>query len=94
LLFITLIENAFKHGVSNNKPSFIHIDIRQENGKLDCLIENSFFPKDRKDKSGSGIGLPNLEKRLALIYPGNYTFLSGKAGDNYRSSLSIQLSAL
>ena len=30
LLFISLVENAFKHGVSNNKPSFIHLDIHQE----------------------------------------------------------------
>lgn len=92
LLFITLIENAFKHGVSNNKPSFVHIRIQQKDGGLHCTIENSFFPKDRQDKSGSGIGLPNLEKRLALLYPGRYSLQCGKEGDIYRSSLSLFLS--
>lgn len=92
LLLITLIENAFKHGVSNNKPSFVRIRIKQEGGKLSCVIENSFFPKDQQDKSGSGIGLPNLEKRLALLYPGMYSLEYGKEGDVYRSTLSISLS--
>lgn len=91
LLFIALIENAFKHGVSNNKPSFVRINIRQKEGAVQCEIENSFFPKDQQDKSGSGIGLPNLEKRLALLYPGMYTFRHGREGDSYRSVLSITL---
>ncbi|MDD3062294.1 MAG: histidine kinase [Massilibacteroides sp.] len=94
LLFITLIENAFKHGISNNKPSFIHIRITQKERELYCLIENSYFPKDRQDKSGSGIGLPNLEKRLSLIYPGMYSFQYGKEENQYHSILTISLPAL
>ncbi|MDL2265395.1 histidine kinase, partial [Parabacteroides sp. OttesenSCG-928-G21] len=43
LLFISLIENAFKHGISNNKPSFIHIDIMQEGNQVICSIVNSDF---------------------------------------------------
>ncbi len=90
LLFISLIENAFKHGVSNNKPSFIYIDIHQEKNEVVCDILNSDFPKDNEtDKSGSGIGLVNLRKRLSLLYPGNYRFHCGKEGENYRSYLSI-----
>ena len=70
LLFISLVENAFKHGVSNDRPSFIDIDIREEEGVLACRIENSFFPKSEADRSGSGIGLANLCRRLEMIYPG------------------------
>ena len=56
LLFISLVENAFKHGVSNNKPSFIHLDIHQEGAEVVCTIVNSYFPKSPdQDKSGSGI---------------------------------------
>jgi len=92
LLFISLIENAFKHGVSNNKPSFIHINIHQEENKVVCIIMNSDFPKKiDQDKSGSGIGLVNLERRLALLYPNNYIFECGQEGENYRSYLSITL---
>lgn len=91
LLFISLIENAFKHGVSNNKPSFIDMSIRVDGGKLICRIENSSFPKESKDKSGSGIGLVNLKKRLALLYPGNYSFTSEQRGENYFSELILSI---
>ncbi len=92
LLFISLVENAFKHGVSNNKPSFIHLDIRQEGAEVVCAIVNSYFPKSPgQDKSGSGIGLVNLEKRLGLLYPGHFSFRCGREEDNYRSYLSITI---
>ena len=92
LLFISLVENAFKHGVSNNKPSFIHLDIHQEGAEVVCTIVNSYFPKSPdQDKSGSGIGLLNLEKRLGLLYPGHFSFQCGREGDNYSSYLSITI---
>lgn len=92
LLFISLVENAFKHGVSSSEPSFIHIDIRQEGERVECSILNSYFPKSQtQDKSGSGIGLQNLERRLALLYPERYSFRCGREGDNYRSCLSINI---
>lgn len=90
LLFISLIENAFKHGVSNSNPSFIHIRIYQEKNKVICSILNSDFHKDiSQDKSGSGIGLINLQRRLLLLYPEQYEYKCGKEGENYRSYLSI-----
>jgi hypothetical protein len=92
LLFISLVENAFKHGVSNNKPSFIHLDIHQEGAEVVCTIVNSYFPKSPdQDKSGSGIGLVNLEKRLGLLYSGHFSFQCGREGDNYSSYLSITI---
>lgn len=91
LMLITLVENAFKHGVSNSKPSFIHININADDKEIACDITNSFFPKNEADKSGSGIGLANLHKRLELLYPGRYTFTYGREGDIYRSLLKIQL---
>lgn len=90
LLFISLIENAFKHGVSPVAPSFIHIRFAIENsGKIFCRIENSFFPKSQGDHSGSGIGLGNLQKRLALLYPGNYSLLAERSGNKFISELTI-----
>ena len=90
LLFISLIENAFKHGVSNSKPSFIDIHIRQENERIVCLIRNSYFPKDTKtDKSGSGIGLQNLHRRLELLYPGKFIFTNKHNNDEYVAMLEI-----
>lgn len=91
LLFISLIENAFKHGVSNDHPSSIDIDIREEGGTLACRIENSFFPKSGDDRSGSGIGLVNLCRRLEMIYPGRYEMEYGQQGDTYKTMLRIKL---
>lgn len=92
LLFISLVENAFKHGVSNDKPSYINIDIREIGGRLICRTENSFFPKNAaSDRSGSGIGLTNLSKRLEMLYPGRYVFEYGRKGNAYNTLLSIDL---
>ncbi|WP_075560143.1 sensor histidine kinase [Parabacteroides timonensis] len=92
LLFISLIENAFKHGVSNNKPSYIHLDIHQTGDLVVCCLRNSYFPKDaEQDKSGSGIGISNLRKRLALLYPNRHIFSCGIDGDSYYSMLELQL---
>ncbi len=69
LLLITIIENAFKHSTLN---SDILIDIKVENGFLECICENNF--KTEESISNNRIGLQNLEKRLQLIYKDNYEF--------------------
>ena len=91
LLFISLVENAFKHGVSNEMPSHITIDLHETDNQLNCTIKNSYFPKPASDRSGSGIGLKNLSKRLEMIYPGRYRFQYGHDDDTYTASLSLQL---
>ena len=57
LLFISLVENAFKHGISPTEPSFVSISLLEEDDCVCCIIRNSNFPKYGTDKSGSGIGL-------------------------------------
>ena len=92
LLFITLIENAFKHGTSATEPSFVTIVMREPSpGVIECRIENSCFPKNENDKSGSGIGLKNLSRQLELLYPGKYTLHAESDTRVYRSSLTIDL---
>lgn len=97
LIFISLIENAFKHGVSPTEPSFISISIYgNENGKIHCDILNSNFPKYENDKSGKGIGLNQVYRRLELSYPGKYEWDKGLIYDGriYRSVLTIQTTEL
>ena len=92
LLFISLIENAFKHGVSPTEHSFIHISLQvipSPKEAVVCRIENSNYPKHDNDRSGSGIGLPNLRKRLDLLYAGKYEFRTGVEGDRYVAYLKI-----
>lgn len=91
LLFISLIENAFKHGVSPSSPCFIKVDISVKDSTINCVVENSYFPKDDNDKSGSGIGIANLTRRLSILYPERHTFKHGINGDKYFASISINL---
>jgi len=91
LLFISPVENAFKHGISNSKPSFVHIEIIAIGKQIKCLIRNSLFPKDKQDKSGSGIGLINLKKRLDLLYPDHHRLTCEQSEEAYSCTLIINL---
>ena len=93
LIFISLIENAFKHGISPTEPSFIRIHFSESPGQVCCEITNSYHPKSQADKSGSGIGLEQVRKRLELTYPGRYEWKQGVSDDRkeYKSILVIRL---
>lgn len=92
LLFISLLENAFKHGISPQGKGFIRIEMSQEQGTITCAITNSNYPKRANDKSGSGIGLEQVSKRLELIYPDRYTWDRGLNNDNteYHSKIVVR----
>lgn len=90
LLFIPFIENAFKHGVSYRDQSFIHIKMKADNGILYFNCENSIGNRSESPvSSGSGIGLENIKKRLALLYPGKHTLDIRKSDREYSVSLEI-----
>lgn len=92
LIFISLIENAFKHGVLPNAPSVISVFIGETSeGVVVCDIRNSYSPKDESDKSGSGIGLEQVHRRLDLLYPNAYSWETNLALDSkiYTSVLTI-----
>ena len=67
LLLIVFVENAFKHGVSYSRPSFIHLKIDYAYGRVTSRISNSRHAP-RHEGQTAGIGLENVRKRLALIY--------------------------
>lgn len=79
LLFISFIENAFKHGISYWQKSFIRITLEIKDDQLHCLVINSSF--DNVDEQHQGIGLENVRKRLNLLYNDNYT-LDIKSDEN------------
>jgi hypothetical protein len=91
LLFITLVENAFKHGVSPTAPSHICITIEATFGRVRCAVRNSCFPRTGAPCSESGIGLVNLRKRLDLLYPTRYTWSTTQAEGEYFSELVIAI---
>ncbi|MFA7492713.1 MAG: histidine kinase [Proteiniphilum sp.] len=90
LIFISLIENAFKHGISGEKPSSIDISlIEHPGGKVEFISKNSYFPKSRSDKSGSGIGLELVKKKLELLYPDSYQWETTIEDNLYTTVLLI-----
>ena len=90
LLFIPLVENAFKHGISTSEPSSIKIELKEEGEYVSFLVENTSFPKNDSDRSGSGIGVKNLQRRLDMLYPGQHSFEYGETQGFYRSFLRIK----
>ena len=71
LVFASFVENAFKHGVSYESPSYVHISVAVEEGKVLFKCANSRqTPAERKD--GSGIGQENARRRLDLLYGDRY----------------------
>lgn len=91
LLFISLIENAFKHGVSADKSTEIIFKMTVKDNNVFFYSENFNFPKTQTDKSGSGIGLDNLEKRLLLLYPEKHSFVEKVVSDKFIVNLNIKI---
>ena len=93
LIFISLIENAFKHGISPTEQSFVHIEINATDHDINCRIENSNHPKSNQDRSGHGIGLNQVQRRLDLAYPNRYKWVKGTNEDGtiYTSAIHIDL---
>ena len=89
LLFISLIENAFKHGVSSSRPSKIDIRLLQNENELVFNCDNTNYPKDDADRSGSGIGLENTRRRLDLMYAGRYSWEQSLEDNIYHVQIRI-----
>ena len=95
LISMSLVENAFKHGVSPTVESFIRVQIISNEHQVVCNIENSNHPKSSKDRSGHGIGLQQVQRLLDLAYPDSYTWQRGLSpdGTTYFSRICIQLNS-
>ena len=91
LLFISLVENAFKHGVNARYPSFVDVSMHMEGERLVFRCSNSVFEKQGSDHIGSGIGLENMKRRLELLYPGKYTYEQKADNDTYTVEVKLQV---
>lgn len=92
LLLIVLVENAFKHGVSYNKASFVHISIECTSSEVICKVDNSRHNKQHTDKKNSGVGLDNMQKRLDLLFGDKYQLLiNSKNPEIYSVTLKMPI---
>lgn len=88
LLFISLIENAFKHGNTGNPADTIDIEITARDGRICCRTYNRFDSKTVVDRQG-GIGIANLRRRLLLLYDNKAALTTTIEGDKYTACLTI-----
>ena len=91
LILITFIENAFKHGISYQRESFITIKAAIDDHRLVFRCRNSKAEKPNQEKGG--VGLENVRRRLDLLYDQNYSLLIYDKTDEYDVNLIIPLKA-
>jgi Histidine kinase len=94
MLFVSFLENSFKHGVSYQSKSFVSFSLRIMGDRLHCIIKNSKHKSVREiDKTHSGIGLSNIKKSLELLYKDDYTLTIDDLETEFDVFLNIPLLA-
>ncbi len=92
MLFISLIENAFKHGTCYPLKSYISFELKLDKTSLRCIIKNS-----KHHKAGnyhgeySGIGLENIKESLQLLYQNDYQLDIFDKENDFEVRLSLPL---
>ena len=89
LMLISFVENAFKHGISYQHPSFIDIQVAVDKEHLKFLCRNSKAEKPNQEKGG--VGLQNVKQRLQLLFDDNYTLNIQDRPEAYQVELIIPL---
>ncbi len=92
-LLLPLVENAIKH-VSHHsqQENLILLKLDKTKEGLKFELENTYAEDERSalaEKKSGGIGLPNVERRLDLLYPGTHRFEILKKGGRFRIRLLI-----
>lgn len=101
MMLIPFVENAFKHGISFRQPSWIYITLTLDDTQLYFKVHNSRHPKPTDstvinwpegidpESEHPGVGLDNVLKRLALLYPDRHQFTSQQSQQDYFISLIL-----
>ena len=88
LLFISFVENAFKHGVSYSSETTIGIKLYEMNGKILFCCDNT-VPQNGECASKGGVGLSNIRRRLDLLYGENYSLRINQDDNTHSVTLII-----
>ncbi len=94
MLIIPFVENAFKHGISAKEKSWIRLNLRCISGSVHLDLVNSVHPDkpiSEKSREESGIGLDNVKKRLALLYPDRHQLSIIANDSDFFVHLSVQI---
>jgi sensor histidine kinase YesM len=94
LLFIPFLENAFKHGISQQlEPGFINLTLTIDENRLQMELVNSKSsqgPRANASNSG-GIGLINVKRRMEILYPTQHTIVIHETPNTYTVNLQLTL---
>ncbi|MDE6308428.1 MAG: histidine kinase [Bacteroidales bacterium] len=95
LLFINLIENAFKYGVPASAKAFINIFMKWDvqTGVLEFTCSNPICDTTPLSSDDTGIGLSNLRQRLEYLYPQRHVFELKNEGAVFMVYLAIRINA-
>jgi LytS/YehU family sensor histidine kinase len=91
MLFLPLIENAYKYSSTREGENIIDIDIEITDNNLHFIISNEYDSSVKSDTSEGGLGLTIVKRRLELIYPGKYSFNNFKDLNRYKIELILLL---
>lgn len=91
LIFIPIIENAFKYGNTGNVSDPIKVSVSVDNGIVRCYTFNHFDKNKHLDKKDSGIGFANLKRRLNIIYGKDASFNVIQQDNTFQVELIINL---
>jgi hypothetical protein len=90
LLFIILVENAFKHGIEPAiSDCFLQMELTEQDGHITFVCHNSLDPAMKKKVRPGGVGLQNLQRRLELLYPDSFEITVNAGPEDYRVVLNL-----
>lgn len=87
LVLATFVENAFKHGISYERPSFVKVNVEHRDGRIIFQCENTLHTDSHAESYG--IGLENVRKRLSLMYEDKYHLTAEPSRDHYKVELIL-----
>ncbi|WP_116107955.1 sensor histidine kinase [Lewinella sp. IMCC34191] len=92
MILVNFVENAFKHGLTTQRPCTIALAIELAGGQLSMQVENPVLPHKAEGMGNpSGIGMPNTRQRLDHAYAGKYTLRVDDTDGIHRVTLAINL---
>ncbi len=91
LIFLTLLENSFKHGIKSDIANvYINIKLVSDKKKVYFEIENNKSETENSSQKPNGVGLENIRKRLALEYPDKHELKIQDKSNSFKVYLVIE----
>lgn len=94
LILLSIVENAFKHGVSGDidTPKIV-IDIKNDEQQIYCKVWNTKtkYQGEINDTYKEGIGLSNIKRQLNLVYPDKHELIIEDKQDSFSIRLTVTL---